>query len=201
MREPFAGPLAPLGAYRGIPPLGGLVLVSEVCNYGRCATASAFMSWCGLIPSEYSSGGTTRRGHLSKAGSEMVGNQLVESAWAYQHRASVGVGLRARQQQVSSATIARSWAAQQWLCGKLRKLSARKDSKSVVNAIASPRARRVCRPEPSRPGTRAPSLGHPPADHDLRWPTRVHRKRRSHRHVRNRPRRGLPPTPGNTRTP
>ena len=137
MREPFAGPLAPLGAYRGIPPLGGLVLVSEVCDYRRFATAGAFMSWCGLIPSEYSSGGTTRRGHLSKAGSEMVGNQLVESAWAYQHRASVGVGLRARQQQVSSATIARSWVAQQWLCGKFRKLSARKDCKSVVNAAVA----------------------------------------------------------------
>ena len=59
---------------------------------------------------------------------------LVESAWAYQHRAAVGVGLRTRQQQVPAATVARSWAAQQRLCGKHRKLAARKDSKSVVNA-------------------------------------------------------------------
>ena len=135
--EPFAGPVARLAAYRGIQPLGALVLVAEVCDYRRFATASSFMSWCGLVPSEYSSGGSTRRGHLTKAGSQMVRTQLVESAWAYQHRAAVGVGLRTRQQHVSSATIARSWAAQQRLCGKHRKLAARKDSKSVVNAAVA----------------------------------------------------------------
>ena len=63
--------------------------------------------------------------------------QLVESAWAYQHRPSVGVGLRTRQQQVPSATIARSWTVQQRLCAKHRKLAARKDSKSVVNAAVA----------------------------------------------------------------
>ena len=137
LREPFAAPVARLAAYRGIQPLGALVLVAEVCDYRRFATASSFMSWCGLIPSEYSSGGSTRRGHLTKTGSQMVRTQLVESAWAYQHRPSVGLGLRTRQQQVSSATIARSWAAQQRLCTKHRKLSVRKDSKSVVNAAVA----------------------------------------------------------------
>ena len=135
--EPFASPVARLAAYRGIQPLGGLILTAEVCDFRRFATAGAFMSWCGLVPSEYSSGGSTRRGHLTKTGSQMVRNQLIESAWAYQHRAAVGVGLRARQQQVSTATVARSWAAQQRLCGKHRKLAARKDSKSVVNAAVA----------------------------------------------------------------
>ena len=77
-REPFTEPVARLAAYRGIQPLGALVLVSEVCDYRRFATAGAFMSWCGLVPSEYSSGGSTRRGHLTKAGSQMVRNQLIE---------------------------------------------------------------------------------------------------------------------------
>lgn len=135
--EPFAEPVARLAAYRGIQPLGALVLVAEVCDYRRFATAGAFMSWCGLVPSEYSSGGSTRRGRLTRAGSQMVRNQLIESAWAYQHRASVGVGLNNRQQQVTSAAIARSWAAQQRLCGKHRKLATRKDSKSVVNAAVA----------------------------------------------------------------
>ena len=135
--EPFAGPVARLAAYRGIQPLGGLILVAEVCDFRRFATASSFMSWCGLVPSEYSSGNSTRRGHLTKAGSQMVRNQLIESAWAYQHRPSVGVGLRTRQQHLSSATVARSWAAQRRLCGKHRRLAARKDSKSVVNAAVA----------------------------------------------------------------
>jgi transposase len=135
--EPFAGPVARLAAYRGIQPLGGLVLTAEVCDFRRFATAGAFMSWCGLVPSEYSSGGSTRRGHVTKAGSQMVRNQLIESAWAYQHRPAVGVGLRARHQQVTAATVARSWVAQQRLCSKFRKLAARKDSKSVVNAAVA----------------------------------------------------------------
>ena len=58
LTEPFAGPVARLAAYRGIQPLGALVLVAEVCDYRRFATASSFMSWCGLVPSEYSSGGS-----------------------------------------------------------------------------------------------------------------------------------------------
>ena len=47
------------------------------------------------------------------------------------------MGLRNRQQQVASVTIARSLAAQQRLCGKHRELAARKDSKSVVNAAVA----------------------------------------------------------------
>ena len=135
--EPFASPVARLAAYRGIQALGGLVLTAEVCDFRRFPTASSVMSWCGLVPSEYSSGSSTRRGHLTKAGSQMVRNQLIESAWAYQHRPAVGAGLRTRQQQVSSATVARSWAAQQRLCSKHRKLAARKNSKSVVNAAVA----------------------------------------------------------------
>ena len=39
--------------------------------------------------------------------------------------------------RTSAATVARSWAAQQRLCGKFRTLAARKDSKSVVNAAVA----------------------------------------------------------------
>jgi len=123
--EPFAEPVVRLAAYRGIQPLGALILTAEVCDFRRFATAGAFMSWCGLVPSDYSSGASTRRGHVTKAGSQMV-----ESAWAYQHRPAVGVGLKVRQQQATAETVARSWVAQQRLCGKHRKLAARKDSKS-----------------------------------------------------------------------
>ena len=136
-REPFAEAVARLAAYRGIRPLGGLVLASEVCDFRRFPAAGSFMSWTGLVPSEYSSGGSTRRGHLTKTGSQMVRNQLVESAWAYQHRPTLGATLRQRQQEVSSATIARSWKAQQRLCGRFRVLAARKDSKSVVAAAVA----------------------------------------------------------------
>ena len=56
----------------------------------RLPRASAFMGFCGLVPSEYSSGQRTWRGHLTKAGNAHLRAQLVESAWSYQHRPGVG---------------------------------------------------------------------------------------------------------------
>ena len=64
-------------------------------------------------------------------------HQLVESAWAYQYRPAVGVGLRSRQQGLDPQVVARAWATQLRLCGRFGRLAARKDSKNVVvTAIA-----------------------------------------------------------------
>jgi transposase len=63
------------------------------------------------VPSEYSSGQTTRRGHTTKAGNVHLRTQLVESAWAYQHSPSVGARLASRQQGLDPQVLARAWAA------------------------------------------------------------------------------------------
>ncbi len=76
------------------------------------------MGFTGLVPSEYSSGESVHRGHITKAGNAHLRTQLIESAWAYQHRPTVVVQLRARQRGVDPTTVARSWAAQQRLCGR-----------------------------------------------------------------------------------
>ncbi|MCK6209407.1 IS110 family transposase [Georgenia sp. EYE_87] len=84
-RAPFAEPVARLGAYRGITSLGALTLAAEVGDWRRFPTAGSFMAFCGLVPSEHSSGERTRRGHITHAGNVHLRTQLVESAWAYQH--------------------------------------------------------------------------------------------------------------------
>jgi transposase len=95
------------------------------------------MGFTGLVPSEYSTGESVRRGHITKAGNGYVRTQLLESAWAYQHHPAVGVDLKRRQAHAEAATIARAWAAQQRLCARFRRLAARKtDKKIVVTAIA-----------------------------------------------------------------
>jgi len=133
----FADKVARLAAYRGIDRLGALTLASEVCDWRRFATAQAFMGFCGLVPSEYSSGDRTHRGRLTHAGNVHVRTQLVEGAWAYQHRAGVSLHLAKRHHGVPADTITRSWAAQQRLCRRFRILAARKDSTNVVvGAIA-----------------------------------------------------------------
>jgi transposase len=67
--------------------------------------------------------------------------QLIESAWAYQAGPSVGVQLRKRQDGVDADTVTRAWAAQVRLCGRFRRLAARKNSKNVV---ATAIARELC---------------------------------------------------------
>jgi transposase len=85
-RAPFAETVARLAAYRGVTELGALTLASEVCDWRRFPTAAMFMSFCGLVPSEHSSGERTQRGGITHAGNTHLRTQLVESAWAYKSR-------------------------------------------------------------------------------------------------------------------
>ena len=131
-RPPFAEQVARLSAYRGVTRLGALTLAAEVGDWRRFARASQFMGFCGLVPSEYSSGQRTVRGHLTKAGNAHLRAQLVESAWSYQHRPGVGSQIASRQQGLDPQVIARAWTAQLRLCGRFRHLAARKTCKNVV---------------------------------------------------------------------
>src|SRR6266508_2553512 len=81
-QPPFDWQVARLAAYRGITRLGALTLAAEVADWRRFATACQFMGFCGLVPSEYSSGSSVHRGRLTKAGNAHLRAQLVEAAWA-----------------------------------------------------------------------------------------------------------------------
>jgi len=136
-RAPFAECVSRLGAYRGITALGALTLASEVCDWRRFPTASMFMGFCGLVPSEHSSGERTHRGGITHAGNTHLRTQLVESAWAYKARPAAGAVLKRRQEGLDPAVVARAWTAQLRLCAKFARLDARKNNrKTVVTAIA-----------------------------------------------------------------
>jgi transposase len=122
-REPLAGPVARLGCYRGIAELSALTLAAEIVDWRRFPHARAFMSYTGLVPSEYSSGERTRRGRITKAGSEPARTALIESAWAYQHAPAIGATLRRRQHGAAPGTLARSWKAQRRLHARYRHLT------------------------------------------------------------------------------
>ena len=135
--EPLAGTVGRLGAYRGIGELTGLTLAVEVVDWRRFASARAFMGFAGLVPTEYSSGDRTRRGHITKAGPAGVRTALIEAAWAYRHRPAVGVTLKRRQAGAGPQTMARSWTAQQRLHAKFRKMTGRgKPAGVAVVAVA-----------------------------------------------------------------
>lgn len=136
-QAPFNKIVARFAAYRGITPLGGLVLASEVGDWRRFPTAGMFMGFTGLVPSEHSSGEYHHRGGITHAGNSHLRTQLVESAWSYRSRPRIGAALAKRQDGVHPDTLARSWTAQQRLCSRFRRLDARKHNrKVVVTAIA-----------------------------------------------------------------
>ena len=136
-RAPFADPVARLAAYRGITELGALTLASEVCDWRRFPTVAMFMGFCGLVPTEHSSGQRTSRGGITHAGTTHLRTQLVESAWAYKARPASGATLKKRQDGLDPEVVARAWAAQLRLCGKFRRLDERKTNrKTVVTAVA-----------------------------------------------------------------
>ena len=136
-RAPFAAGVRRLAAYRGITDLGALTLCSEVCDWRRFPLASMFMGFTGLVPSEHSSGERVSRGGITHAGNIHLRTQLVESAWAYKSRPQLGATIKKRQEGLDPAVVARAWAAQLRLCGKFRRLDARKTNrKVVVTAIA-----------------------------------------------------------------
>jgi transposase len=129
---PFNEAVSRLCAYRGVTELGALALAAEVSDWRRFPRATSFMAFCGLVPSEYSSGERRARGRITKAGNTHLRVQLVESARSYQHRPYVGDKMAKRQQRCSSETLTRAWAAQQHLCTKFRRLAERKSSKNIV---------------------------------------------------------------------
>jgi transposase len=136
-REPLAATVARLGCYRGIAGLHGLALAAEVVDWRRFGSARAFMGFTGLVPGEYSSGERTRRGSITKAGSEPVRTALTEAAWAYRFKPAIGVTLRRRQHDADPATLARSWKAQRHLHAKYKAMTARGKPPAVaVTAVA-----------------------------------------------------------------
>ena len=128
--------MARLGCYRGIAELNSLALAAEVVDWRRFPSARAFMGFTGLVPGEYSSGDKTRRGSITKAGSEPVRTALAAAA-AYRFKPAIGVTLCRRQRDAEPGTLARSWKAQRHLHAKYKAMTARGKPPAVaVTAVA-----------------------------------------------------------------
>ena len=95
------------------------------------------MCFTGLVPAEYSSGERTRRGSITKAGSEPARTALAEAARAYRFQPAIGLTLRRRQHDASPHTLARSWKAQRRLHGKYKTMTGHGEPPGVaVIAVA-----------------------------------------------------------------
>ena len=128
--------VAALQALRGVAKVTAVTIVSELGSLTRFESPRQLMGHAGIVSREYTSGNRVRRGGITKTGNAHLRRVVVESAWAYQHRPSVGSGLKKRQEGLSQDVIDIAWKAQQRLCGRYKKLSnAGKNKPQVVTAV------------------------------------------------------------------
>ncbi|MFS0821532.1 IS110 family transposase [Bacillus sp. 1P02SD] len=126
-----------LQTLRGVTTITATSLVAEIGSFKRFATPKQFMSYVGLIPSEYSSGESRRQGKITKTGNKHVRRLLVEAAWSYRYQPAVKGELKRRQEGQSAAVQAISWKAQNRLHKKyFRLLSRGKESGKAITAVA-----------------------------------------------------------------
>jgi len=72
---------APLMQQYGVGPIVSLAFVLTLGTASRFPRGKQVASYLGLNPSEHSSGGVQRLGHISKQGNRMMRSLLVEAAW------------------------------------------------------------------------------------------------------------------------
>ena len=135
-QEPYREVVARLRAYRGIDTLTAMVLVSELWDIRRFATADALMSYIGVVPSEDSSGARRHQGSITKTGNAYCRRVLVEAAWHYRWRPRVGAMLKKRQRGQPLETITRSWKAQYRLHEKYWRVSRQSEKRKAAVAVA-----------------------------------------------------------------
>ena len=135
--EPYREPVGWLRCFRGIDTLTAMLLLAELHDFRRFASAPALMAYLGLVPGEDSSGEKHRRGRITRTGNALVRRLLVEVAWHYQHRPGIGVALTRRRKGQPGRVIAIADKAQQRLCRRFRKLAAEhKPAPKIAVAIA-----------------------------------------------------------------
>ncbi|TDA70064.1 MAG: IS110 family transposase [Clostridia bacterium] len=124
--------IAALQAMRGVCLITAATVVAEVGDLTRFSSPRQLMSYAGLVPSEYSSGGSHHRGSITKSGNAHLRRVVVEAAWNYRYLPAVGARLKKRQEGLPERIKAISWQAQHRLNLKFRRLSGRSKPNQVA---------------------------------------------------------------------
>jgi len=114
-----------LMALRGCRLITAMTVMAELGDISRFESPRQLMAFLGLVPSESSSGASTRRGGITKTGNGHVRRVLIESAWCYRFPARKSAPLQRRAEKTSPAVQAIAWKAQKRLCARYRYLDQR----------------------------------------------------------------------------
>ncbi len=121
---------------RGVATLTGFALAVEIGDWHRFSGTS-IGSFVGLVPTEHSSGESTHRGPITRAGNGHVRRLLIEAAWHHRKPYRPGITLRTRWQHATPAAAARGDKANRRLHHRWQSFDARSKKPVIANtAIA-----------------------------------------------------------------
>jgi transposase len=126
-----------LRCLRGIDTLTAVGLCSEIGDFERFARPGQLMSYIGLVSTEASTGEQRRLGSITKTGSGHGRRLLVEAAWHYRPRPSVGRALTDRQDRQPPEAIAVAWTAQRRLHRVWTRLEERSKRRTIIAVAAA----------------------------------------------------------------
>jgi hypothetical protein len=125
-----------LQALRGIAQISAVTIAAKLGQISRFEGARQLMGYCGVVPSEDSSGKRTRRGSITKTGNAHLRRIVVEAAWSYHRPPAIWAGSRKRQQSASQEATEIAWKAQHRLHKRYARLAAKgKDKRKIVTAV------------------------------------------------------------------
>jgi len=126
-----------LQGLRGVALISAVTFMAEIGDVRRFENPRKLMAFLGLVPSEYSTGQTVKRGGITKAGNSRVRRTLVEGAWTYRYPAKIGERKLYILQALPPEIQDIAWKAQSRLTARYRRLSQRGKKKTVITtAIA-----------------------------------------------------------------
>ena len=134
---PWAVQVGRLRCLRGVDTLTAVGLCAEIGDFERFARAEQLMSYVGLVPSESTTGQQRRLGSITKTGSGHARRLLVEAAWHYRPRPSIGKALTDRQADQPPEAIAIAWSAQRRLHRTWTRLEARAKRRTIIAVAAA----------------------------------------------------------------
>jgi transposase len=135
--SPWRVQVGRLRCLRGVDTLTAVGLCGEIGDFERFARAEQLMSYLGLVPSESSTGQQRRLGAITKTGSTHARRLLVEAAWHYRTRPSIGKALSDRQQDQPPEAVAVAWSAQRRLHRTWTRLEARAKRRTIIAVAAA----------------------------------------------------------------
>ena len=112
-------------ALRGFKIIASMMVVSEIGDFVRFTHPKQLMSYLGLAPGEYSSGGKQKQGSITKCGNSHLRWLMVECATHYRLDPKVSPNLSRRQEGQPRWVKDLSWKAQNRLHDRYKTLQQR----------------------------------------------------------------------------